>query len=73
MLIDVVTGMVREEVLDKERRILAFHTLTLWNYGSLSEIEANSELYLTFWRSHVSIGVCSQPIPFYSVPHVTDH
>src|SRR5215470_3201209 len=27
-----------------------FQTLTLWNYCSLSEIEANPELYLTFWQ-----------------------
>jgi hypothetical protein len=24
-------------------------------------------------RSHVFMGVCSRPLPFYSVPHVTDH
>jgi hypothetical protein len=24
-------------------------------------------------RSHVVMGVCSQPMPFHSVPHVTDH
>jgi hypothetical protein len=24
-------------------------------------------------RSHVSLGLCSRPMPFYSVPHVTDH
>ena len=24
-------------------------------------------------RSYVQMGVCSQPMPFFSVPHVTDH
>ena len=66
-------------ILYEEGGISHFYVLALFKRGPANALKPISESScrpaadIAEIRDYVSMGACSRPMPFYSVPHVTDH